>query len=226
MPVPKNASRLKSSGSDELDPRIVRSLSHPIRHRILAALNERVASPKELAAEMGEPLGNVSYHTRVLAQLGCIELVRTTQRRGALEHHYRAVMRPYFDDAAWASIPVSTRRALFDQVLDRLWTDVVDAARSGGLDHPRAHVSWTTLDLDEEGVRDLAETLAGTLERALEIQAEAAGRRIKLGDEAGPEVRTELGVLFFERAGAPASRKAATSRKSPATRKRKTSRQA
>ena len=38
-----------------------------IRHKVLVALNERVASPKELAAELGEPLGNVSYHTRVLA---------------------------------------------------------------------------------------------------------------------------------------------------------------
>lgn len=213
MPVPKNASRLKPSGSDELDPRIVRSLSHPVRLRILTALNERVASPKELAAEMGEPLGNVSYHTRVLAQLGCIELVRTTQRRGALEHHYRAIMRPYFDDAAWAQIPVSTRRALFDQVLDRLWKDVVEAARGQGLDHPHAHISWTTLDLDNQGVQDLADLLVDTLERALEIQAESAGRLAKSGAGADPEMRAELGVLFFERAGAEGKAKPAKTRK-------------
>jgi hypothetical protein len=171
------------------------------------ALNQRVASPKELAAELGEPLGNVSYHTRVLAQLGCIELVSTTQRRGALEHHYRAVMRPYFDDAAWAQIPASTRRSLFDSELDRLWNDVAEAAKDGGFDNPRAHVSWTAIDIDEQGFNDLADLLGTVVERALEIQAESAGRRTEQGDGAGPEVRAEIGLLHFERAAKAASSK-------------------
>jgi predicted transcriptional regulator len=33
-----------------------------------------------------EQLTNVSYQVRQLEQLGCIELVDTAQRRGALEH--------------------------------------------------------------------------------------------------------------------------------------------
>jgi DNA-binding transcriptional ArsR family regulator len=201
MPASKHTTKSATSKNDEIDPRIVRALSHPIRHRVLVALNERVASPKELAAELGEPLGNVSYHTRVLAQLGCIELVSTTQRRGALEHYYRAVMRPYFDDAAWARIPLSTRRALFDHELDRLWSHVAEAAAAGGFDHPRAHVSWTLLDLDEQGLNDLADVLGSAVDRALEIQAECAGRRVELGEDAGPGLRTELGILHFERPG-------------------------
>jgi DNA-binding transcriptional ArsR family regulator len=200
MPPSKDPVKPAARSREELDPRIVRALSHPIRHRVLVALNERVASPKELAAELGEPLGNVSYHTRVLAQLGCIELVSTTQRRGALEHHYRAVMRPYFDDAAWAQIPVSTRRSLFDSELDHLWNDVAEAAKAGGFDHPRAHVSWTTVDVDEQGFNELADLLGSVVERAMEIQAESAGRRIDQGDGAAPELRTEIGLLHFERA--------------------------
>jgi hypothetical protein len=179
---------------------------------VLVALNERTASPKELAAELGEPLGNVSYHTRVLAKLGCIELVSTTQRRGALEHYYRAVMRPYFDDAAWARMPLSTRRALFDQVLERLWSHAAEAAAAGGFDHPRAHVSWTALELDEQGLNDLADVLGSALERALEIQAESAGRQVEAADEAEPPLRTELGVLHFERAAKPAGGKKARGR--------------
>jgi DNA-binding transcriptional ArsR family regulator len=213
MPASKDSAKPASRSRGELDPRIVRALSHPIRQRVLVALNERVASPKELAAELGEPLGNVSYHTRVLAQLGCIELVSTTQRRGALEHHYRAVMRPYFDDAAWAQIPVSTRRALFDSELDRLWSDVAEAAKAGGFDHARAHVSWTALDLDEQGFAEVADLLGSVLERVLEIQAEAAGRRIDQGDGAGPEFRSEVGILHFERAPKGAAGKSRTKRK-------------
>lgn len=208
MPASKETAKPIARSREELDPRIVRALSHPIRHRVLVALNERVASPKELAAELGEPLGNVSYHTRVLAQLGCIELVSTTQRRGALEHHYRAVMRPFFDDTAWAQIPVSTRRSLFDSELDRLWNDVAEAAKVGGFDHPRAHVSWTALDVDEQGFNDLADLLGSVVERALEIQAESAERRRGDQDDgAGPALRTEIGLLHFERAAKGSSDK-------------------
>ncbi|MEA2125613.1 MAG: hypothetical protein QOI80_2395 [Solirubrobacteraceae bacterium] len=52
------------------------------------------ASPKELASQLDEKLGNVSYHVRILARLGLIELVRETPRRGAVEHHYRSTPRP------------------------------------------------------------------------------------------------------------------------------------
>jgi DNA-binding transcriptional ArsR family regulator len=188
MPASKETAKPIARSREELDPRIVRALSHPIRHRVLVALNERVASPKELAAELGE-----------LAQLGCIELVSTTQRRGALEHHYRAVMRPFFDDAAWAQIPVSTRRSLFDSDLDRLWNDVAEAAKAGGFDHPRAHASWTALEVDEQGFNELADLLGSVVERALEIQAESAARRDGEAD-ADPALRTEIGLLHFERA--------------------------
>jgi hypothetical protein len=56
-------------------------------------LGDRVASPKEIADETGHPLGTVSYHVRELLKLECIELVDTTPRRGAIEHHYRALAR-------------------------------------------------------------------------------------------------------------------------------------
>ena len=76
------------------DQGIITALGHPLRARILAHLDAGEASPKELAAALGEKLGNVSYHVRILARLGLIELVRETPRRGAVEHHYRAVPRP------------------------------------------------------------------------------------------------------------------------------------
>jgi DNA-binding transcriptional ArsR family regulator len=46
-------------------------------------------SPTEIAAEFGEPLGNVSYHVRTLLKSGLLESAGTTPRRGALQHHYR-----------------------------------------------------------------------------------------------------------------------------------------
>jgi DNA-binding transcriptional ArsR family regulator len=79
----------------ELPPEhvIARALTHPLRARVLAILAERPASPKELASELGASLTLTSYHVRTLAELGVIRLERTTPRRGAVEHHYRATVR-------------------------------------------------------------------------------------------------------------------------------------
>src|SRR5688572_33241604 len=66
-----------------------RAMAHPMRGRILAALDGQERSPVELAKQLGASLGVVSYHVRVLADAGLVELARTTARRGAIQHHYR-----------------------------------------------------------------------------------------------------------------------------------------
>lgn len=66
-----------------------RAMSHPIRALILATMGDRVVSPTELARELDRPLGTVAYHVRVLLDAGFIEEVGTSQRRGAIQHHYR-----------------------------------------------------------------------------------------------------------------------------------------
>jgi DNA-binding transcriptional ArsR family regulator len=182
-----------------LDERVLRAISHPLRHRLLVLLNERVASPNEMATELGEPLGTVSYHVLRLRDAGAIELVRTEPRRGAVEHYYRAVARAWFDDEDWTRLPKSTRRTIFGQHLSRIAADVVAAAEQDGFDHPQAHVSFTHLELDPEGMDALSALLSETLERALEIHAESVNRGARDGDrEALP---TELTILHFQRAG-------------------------
>ena len=66
-----------------------RALAHPIRARIVAVLGDGELSPVELAKELDNSLGVVSYHVRMLADAGVLELARTTSRRGAIQHHYR-----------------------------------------------------------------------------------------------------------------------------------------
>src|SRR5919204_358189 len=67
----------------ELDEALLRAISHPLRHRLLGMLDGRTASPNQLARELDLPLGRVSYHIRLLHDLGAIELVRTEPRRGS-----------------------------------------------------------------------------------------------------------------------------------------------
>jgi DNA-binding transcriptional ArsR family regulator len=177
-----------------VDQRLVKALAHPLRQKILIRLNETVASPKELSQEFGEPVPNVSYHVRTLLDLGAIELVRTTPRRGAVEHHYRALMRPYFSDEDWATLPLSTRRALFDGVLSLIWDDVARGAQAGGFDFEQVHVSRTTLVLDDRGWEELSKVMETTLDRAMQIQARSAGRLVKRGDEG---TSSQLVMLHF-----------------------------
>lgn len=74
-----------------IDQRLAKALSSPLRARALALIAEGVASPKRIAKELGLDVRSVAYHVRVLRKLGCIELVETQQRRGAIEHIYRPV---------------------------------------------------------------------------------------------------------------------------------------
>src|SRR5215213_8296702 len=67
------------------DPRYVRALSHPLRVRILAMLQERTASPSQLSEWLGATLGTTAYHVRSLHQLGLIELADEYARKSAAE---------------------------------------------------------------------------------------------------------------------------------------------
>ncbi len=159
-----------------VDQRLVRAIGHPLRLRLLTIFNERVASPSDLAAELGEPIGNVSYHTRILARLGCVELVKTKQVRGAIEHYYRAVVRPVFSDEDWAELPPSIRKSLAGAVLTEIADDMGAAANEGGFDRDDVHLSRTPLTLDQRGWDELNERLQQVVDDALEIQAESAAR--------------------------------------------------
>lgn len=69
--------------------RLAKAYVHPLRAKALSLIAEGVASPKLIAQKLGVEVSKVAYHVRVLRELGCIELVETRQRRGAIEHLYR-----------------------------------------------------------------------------------------------------------------------------------------
>jgi DNA-binding transcriptional ArsR family regulator len=164
---------------------MAKALAHPLRVQLLSALNEGVASPNELAKRLNEPLTNVSYHVRMLHDLGCIELVDTEPRRGALEHYYRAIMRPFFGDRDWKRLPKNARGSISDAVLQLVWEDAAEAIKGGLFDEREdRHLSRSVLSIDEKGWNDLHDLLAQTLDRAMQIQADSASRASKNGDEA------------------------------------------
>ena len=159
------------------DPRYVKALSHPLRVRILALLQERTASPRELAEWLDATLGTVSYHVRTLHDFGLIELVKTTQVRGAIAHHYKAKVRPRVSDEAWASAAPIVKQAAVGAALQTVDEYARASAAAGGFDRGEAHLSRTNLRLDAKGWQQAAkacEKLLGELDRIEETAAQAA----------------------------------------------------
>src|SRR5215212_3518872 len=168
---------------DLVDPRIAKALSHPMRARILMILNERVASPNEIADEIDERLPNVSYHVRALLELGTIELVDTAQRRGAIEHYYRALVRPFFSDRDWKRLPRSGRQAVSDLTLQMVWDDAAAAIKKGTFEsRSDRHLSRTPLALDDQGWDEINGLLREAHAKAEAIAAKSQKRLTKAED--------------------------------------------
>jgi DNA-binding transcriptional ArsR family regulator len=184
-----------------LDERLAKAFSHRLRLRLLQHLTEHgVASPSALADALGEPLGNVSYHVRILRELDCIELVRTEPRRGALEHFYRATVSPWLTDAQWAQLPPAFRRKTLTRTLSEILGAASEAGGQGGFDGPETHASRVALAVDEAGWTEISALLAETLDAALRIHAESAERQAEGGSEVAPPIVTELGLMHIRRA--------------------------
>jgi DNA-binding transcriptional ArsR family regulator len=74
------------------------ALRHPTRRQILCLMaDEKTISPRALATALEEPLSNVSYHVRVLAECAAVSLVDTKPVRGSMQHFYCSTV-----EAPWA----------------------------------------------------------------------------------------------------------------------------
>ena len=181
---------------DITDARLVKAYAHPLRIQILSLLDDRVASPKQIAAELGTPLPNTAYHVRQLAALGLVELVRRTTRGGAIEHHYTARVRPTVPDEVWATLPGIVKRAYAGSILQSAIGQMVAAADRGGFDAADSHLTRTAGRLDERGWRAVARELAKALGRIERIVEESEGR-VDAG-RGGEARRGSVVMAFFE----------------------------
>jgi DNA-binding transcriptional ArsR family regulator len=156
------------------DQRLAKAMSHPVRLRLLGMLNDGIASPKELAERVGEPLDNIAYHMRVLARLGCIELVRTERRRGATAHYYRALTRAFIDSQGSADLELEARTAISATVLEDAFRLAFEATARGTFDsRTDRHLALMHLRLTEAGWSRVNAMLDEVIEEALALQAEA-----------------------------------------------------
>lgn len=188
--MPGSFGPAESCAADQV---LIKALSHPVRANALTILNQRVASPKEIAGELSEEVGKVSYHVKELRNLGCVELVDTAQRRGATEHYYRGVAQAHMSDSFWATLSTAVRNGISVTGLKVLIEAARDAVEAGTFDaRTDRHLSCLTFSLDEEGWKEANVLLNETLDRLAEIGARSESRN---GAE---RVRATFGLLGFE----------------------------
>jgi DNA-binding transcriptional ArsR family regulator len=177
------------------DATMMKALSHPVRARALTVLNERVASPSELAAEQNEAVGYVAYHVRVLREMELIELVKSRQVRGATEHFYRGTIKPYLSEDFWERLPKDARKGVSVAGLEVLNEAVKQAFEAGTFDaRVDRHLSNLSVNLDEQGWREAGDLLVQCLKGLIQISAEAESRS---GSES-KSLRATFGLMGFE----------------------------
>lgn len=175
--------------------KLVKGLSHPVRTECLTILASRTASPRQLSDLLDHDLSNVSYHVRVLEELGLIELVGEESVRGAVAHFYKAVERPLAGAAEWEQLPQEVQAAFSAHSWDVLLKDVTKAIEKKTFDErPDRHLSRTSLLLDSEGFARLSQLMDELLEAIFSEQAAAADRMTKSGEK---PIHAVAGTAFF-----------------------------
>jgi DNA-binding transcriptional ArsR family regulator len=87
-----------AAGDHNGDNELLIALRHPLRRQILRTMVEQDRiSPRQISDELRQPLSNVSYHVRVLADCGAVTLVDTEPVRGSMQHFYSSTI-----EEAWA----------------------------------------------------------------------------------------------------------------------------
>jgi DNA-binding transcriptional ArsR family regulator len=180
---------------DITDPALAKALAHPLRTRILTALENRTASPSEIAQELGAPLGVVSYHVRRLQALQFVKLVKRVPRRGAVEHYYTTVAGPRVTNSAWSATPTIVKEAAVNAALEGIGSYVNAAAAAGGFNRGNMHLSRTPLVVDEKGWQALSHELDALLAKLERIQAESQKRLLR--NDHRDELHASVVLMLF-----------------------------
>jgi hypothetical protein len=180
-------------------------LKHPLRVRILEVLNEGPRSPSQFVEEglipkehfstYQQALSLAAYHFRELEKEGCLEVIESIPRRGAVEHVYRGMSpRVYFSDAEFEAMPLETRRKLSRISLQGLIARADRAISTETFDaRSDRHLTWVPMQLDERGWNEVIATLAATFGELTQIRHDAKDRLAASGEEVVPVTVAMLG---------------------------------
>ncbi len=190
-----------------IDPTVAKAFTHPLRGHVWVTICEKgIASPTEIADELGLDVSEVSYHFRELKRRNLVKLVRTVQRRGFDEHFYEPCTPIlHFDDFDWMEIPAPIRSTFSADILRQIIEELIGALEAGSLDARNRHLSQTWLLVDERGWKELMRTVRTALDRILAIQERCTKRREESSE---PGIPVSVMLASFETAASISQRDA------------------
>jgi hypothetical protein len=171
-----------------MSDRLAQVLAHPLRDRVLFEYQGEPTSPARVARRLDRPVNLISYHTGVLVEHGCLTLVRTERRRGALEHFYRSTIGQVVSDDDWVAAPTPLRRALALATLRALDAEAREAVLTGGFDAQAAAHARRMIEVDDAGARAVSDVLRRANDEIERIAGASPGPR-----------RIEVALLAFDR---------------------------
>jgi hypothetical protein len=188
-----------------IDQRLVRALAHPLRVSILEILTDRVASPNRISEVLEADLTDVAYHTRALDKFGCLNLIGTTQKRGATEHFYKATPESFLGNPAWRGLPGAVLPGVSGATLQTFVDKAAASLAAGTLDgRDDTILRWLPLLLDELGWREIVAIMEETTDRVLAAHLRSQDRLE--ASERGTEdsMSSVIGLAAFETGGSQA----------------------
>jgi hypothetical protein len=186
-------------------------LAHPMRVHILEVLNEGPKSPSQFVAEGLVPpdmyrdhqqaLSLAAYHFRELEKAGCLEVIESIPRRGALEHVYRGLSRVYFTDEEFEQLPLADRRRLSRISFQGLIARTARAMQADTFDsRADRHLTWMPFGVDARGWEEMIATMTTCFGEIERIRHEAENRLAASGEE---KTTVTFAMLGFESPSPP-----------------------
>jgi DNA-binding transcriptional ArsR family regulator len=187
---------LGSATGEEKAREFMRVLAHPCRVHALHILNQREASPKELAYEVGIGVQKMAYHVRELRKAGFVKLVRTEPRRGSTEHFFRGTKQAMFTEEEWSEVPEPMRAAIVGMEL-RVTGQLLEGSMRSGAFERRAsrHHSLQQARVDEAAWRACMDVLLNAMLQIDEICQDSEARLQDVGERG---IGLAVSIIGFE----------------------------
>lgn len=148
-----------------------KAISDPIRSRILGIIQNRPATAKQIAGQLGATPGAIGHHLRVLEEAGLAQVVARRLIRGIVANYYTRTARIYTYDLP-SEVVGGAAVAL----------DIVTAARNelaealaSGADDPYSAQSFPHVRLSPERARVYYDRLTALVEDILQEQPDPDG---------------------------------------------------
>jgi predicted transcriptional regulator len=167
----------------ELGDELALVISNETTVKVLVYLVERSGSPREIADALDISTSKASHHVKKLKRMRLVELIEEREVGGAIQHIYRAVVRPIMSTEAWDKLSVAERQRYSVWIVRMILADAGMSFRANVFDaRSNTHLSRTPMVVDERGLTEVAAIQTRALREIIQVEATSSGRMVSAGE--------------------------------------------